>query len=100
VLRVDQVGIHDNFFELGGHSLLATQVAARIGSSFSMEMPMRLLFEFPTIRQLSTQVDDLRRGHLVDELASGGNDIKELLQTVASMPETKVRELMRDLRGE
>jgi acyl carrier protein len=100
VLRVDQVGVLDNFFDLGGHSLLAMQVVARIGSSLSVEMPMRLLFEFPTIEQLSAQVDDLRQARLLTEIAGGGNGIKELFGRVASMSEGTVQELVRELKME
>jgi len=97
VLRVDQVGVQDNFFELGGHSLLATQVVARIGSSLSIEMPVRLLFEFPTIKQLSAHVHDLHEARLLHEIAGGGTDIDQLLERVTSMPERKVQELLREM---
>jgi amino acid adenylation domain-containing protein len=97
VLRVDQVGVQDNFFELGGHSLLAMQVIARIGSSLSVEMSVRLLFDFPTIMQLSTHVNDLRQARLLNEIADGETDVTELLDRVASMPERKVQELLRKM---
>ena len=60
LLGLDQVGIHHNFFELGGHSLLATRVISRIREAFSMEFPLRTLFEFPTVAELSTVVEKIR----------------------------------------
>lgn len=63
VLRLERVGIYDNFFDLGGHSLLATQVMSRVRKAFQCEIRLSVLFETPTIAELSEAIEmELRIG--------------------------------------
>ena len=60
VLGLSRVGIHEVFFEIGGHSLLATQLVSRVREAFGLELPLRNVFEFPTVAALAEQIDKLR----------------------------------------
>ncbi|MGB2958307.1 MAG: amino acid adenylation domain-containing protein, partial [Bacteroidota bacterium] len=60
VLGVDRVGVHDDFFDLGGHSLRATQAAARIRDAFTLDFPIRAVFENRTVAALAKAIDAAR----------------------------------------
>ena len=57
LLKLERVGLDENFFMLGGHSLLGTQVIARVADTFGVELPLRALFDAPTIRSLSATIE-------------------------------------------
>ena len=59
MLRLSQVGVEDNFFEMGGHSLLTTQVISRIRQALAVEIPVRTLFERPTISALAESIETI-----------------------------------------
>ncbi|GAA6615935.1 amino acid adenylation domain-containing protein [Scytonema sp. NUACC26] len=61
VLGIKRLSIRDNFFELGGHSLLATQVVSRVRDAFKIELPLRSLFESPTVAELSPVMESLKK---------------------------------------
>ncbi|MDZ8023959.1 MAG: amino acid adenylation domain-containing protein [Nostoc sp. DedQUE11] len=62
VLELEKLGINDNFFELGGHSLLATQVISRINKNLDVELPIRRIFELPTIAKLAKSIEEKQLG--------------------------------------
>ena len=60
LLGVEKIGIHDNFFNLGGHSLLATRLMSRLREAFSLEIPLRTLFEYSTVAELEAKLTSLQ----------------------------------------
>jgi acyl carrier protein len=63
VLGVEDVGIDDDFLELGGQSLQAVQIITRIQEAFGVELPVRAIFEHPTIDELGTLITPPRGRH-------------------------------------
>ena len=59
ILKLEKIGIHDNFFELGGYSLLGTQILTRVRKIFAINIPLKVLFESPTITEFANRIDTL-----------------------------------------
>jgi amino acid adenylation domain-containing protein len=90
VLGVERVGIHDSFFDLGGHSLLGTQVISRIQDLLKVQLPLRALFEAPTVAELSQVV-------AATEANPGGLD--ETVRIPTSRPGMSGKETIEPVQG-
>jgi amino acid adenylation domain-containing protein len=93
VLKLQQVGINDNFFDLGGHSLLATQVISRLGKQFGVVIPLRALFETPTVAGLAATI-------LLTQPGQDAENLADLLSELESLSTEEVRDLLSDETGE
>jgi amino acid adenylation domain-containing protein len=60
LLNVERVSVHSNFFDLGGHSLLGVQLLSRVRTSFDVDLPLRTLFEKPTIAGVSEEIESMK----------------------------------------
>ncbi len=79
LLGIEQVGIHDNFFQLGGHSLLGTRLISRLHDAFQIRIPLRRLFELPTIAGLAEEVGRVR----MEDDEAEKRRVLELLESLA-----------------
>jgi acyl carrier protein len=88
VLGLERVGIYNNFFDLGGHSLLATRVISRIRETCGVQLPLRLLFDFPTVAALASHLAAVQRPQ------TDAGRIAEILGTLASLSEDETKTLL------
>ena len=90
ILQVDQIGVEDNFFDLGGHSLHATRVLSRLRNQLQRDIPLRILFEQPTIAELSA---------VLEEESNDTEDADALLQMIEELKglsDDEVTQLLND----
>ncbi len=92
VLGLERIGVEDSFLELGGHSLLATQVLARIRDQFAIQLPLRTIFEAPTVTELAGIL--IRHERKPGQVAA----IAALRQQVSRLSSGEVRELLHKRR--
>lgn len=89
VLGVEKISIRDNFFELGGHSLLATQVLSRLQEAFFIQLPLRQLFDRPTIADLAEVV-------VAQQLEQAESDaLEQILGEVETLSDDDVKQQLR-----
>ncbi|MGN7996791.1 non-ribosomal peptide synthase/polyketide synthase, partial [Chitinophaga sp. 22308] len=72
LLGARRIGVHDNFFELGGHSLLAMREAAVLRNRLEVELPIRSLFQYPTIAELAAYISGLSQENRLPAITAGG----------------------------
>jgi len=90
VLKLERLGIHDNFFDIGGHSLKATQVMSRVRAVFEMDVPLRTLFEKPTVEELAVVVTERRAERVA------GEEVSSILAEVESLSDEEARRILAD----
>jgi len=87
---VDQIGVHDSFFELGAHSLAAFRVVSRVIQTFALELPVKALFDAPTVAEMAAIIVRNQAKRASDE------DLAQMVREVEAMNEDEARKQLAD----
>jgi acyl carrier protein len=88
VLALEKVGIHDNFFNLGGHSLAASRVISRVIQTFQLELPIKALFDAPTVAKMAAVIEQNQAKRANDA------ELTQMLREVEAMSEEEAEKLL------
>ena len=88
VLGLGQIGIHDNFFDLGGDSLTATRVVSQVIKAFQLDLPVKSLFDSPTVAEMAIVVAQNQAKKV------GQEELARLLSELESITETEAQRLL------
>jgi amino acid adenylation domain-containing protein len=90
VLKIDKVGVNDNFFELGGHSMLGTLVISLIREKLEIELPLRALFEAPTVSGIAMAITEAQLEETDEE------ELNEMLDELEGLSEEEIRRMLEE----
>ncbi|HEX7334406.1 MAG TPA: amino acid adenylation domain-containing protein [Pyrinomonadaceae bacterium] len=93
ILDISPIGVETNFFDLGGHSLLATRIVTRIREAFCLDLPLRVLFEFPTIAGVAEHVVSARAQGELSHLA-------EIINKLTQLSEDETQSMLQKTAGQ
>ena len=89
VLELDEIGIHDNFLDLGGNSLAATRIVSRVIAKFQIEIPLRTLFQSPTVAEMAAVISAYQDKKL------GNNELAKILDELESLGQEEASRLVK-----